>query len=406
MATILLNALAATAGGGLTYLRNVLPRLAKQAGAHRFIVLVPDLSVAPKLPESASLSVETIPAGGGLLGRLWWEQWHLRKFVRTRGVDVLVALGNFALLNSPVPQILLNRNALYFSPQFSADLWRRGARRAWLMHQFKSQLARLSIRQADCNVTPTTAFAKQMQAAGFAQTRFEVIPFGFDAALFTANPQPLPPSLTAKLKPGCLRVLYVSHYNYFRNFETLLRAWPLIKAQMRARAGKETQLVLTTDLKRGAVYGGYDATAAAELIEQLGIGDDIAMLGSVPYEQLHALYRACNVFVCPSYAESFGHPLVEALASGLPVVAANLPVHREVCGEAAIYFNVFNERSLAAQCVHTLREPALQTQLRNRGLRRSHNFSWDAHCQHLLQLIQRLARPAIHPPAAGSLPLV
>lgn len=387
--TVLLNALAATAGGGITYLRNVLPRLTEQAGAHRFIVLVPEINVAPKV--SGPISIETIPAGG-LLARLWWEQWHLRAFVRARGVDVLVALGNFALFNAPVPQILLNRNALYFSPQFSADLWQRGCYRDWLLHQFKSQLARLSIRQADFNATPTAAFAAQIRASGFDQTKFDVLSFGFDAAIFTANPAPLPPALAAQLKSDCLRVLYVSHYNYFRNFETLLRAWPLVKEQVQARTGKAVQLVLTTDLKRGAVYGGYDATMAAALIDELSIAADIAMLGSVSYEHLHALYRACDLFVCPSYAESFGHPLVEAMASGVPVLAADLPVHREVCGDAALYFDVFDERALAAQAARVLRESALHAQLRERGQRRSRDFSWDWHCQQLLGLIDRAAQ--------------
>jgi glycosyltransferase involved in cell wall biosynthesis len=326
---------------------------------------------------------------------LWWEQWHLRTFLRKHGVDVLVALGNFALLNSPVPQLLLNRNALYFSPQFSADLWRRRCYRDWLVHKLKSQLARLSIRQAHCNVTPTAAFAQQIQAAGFAQAKFEIVPFGFDAATFTANPAPLSPALAAKLKPDCLRVLYVSHYNYFRNFETLLRAWPLVKEQVRARTGKAAQLVLTTEIKRGAVYGGYDATAAAALIEQLDIASDIAMLGSVPYDQLHQLYRACDLFVCPSYAESFGHPLVEAMASGLPVVAADLPVHREVCGAAASYFDVFDETALAVQCVRVLSEVGLQAQLREHGLQRSREFSWERHCQQLLALIERCAKQPV-----------
>ncbi len=392
MATILFNALATSAGGGVTYLRNVLPRLTRHASEHRFIVLVPDLDVVRRLDATAArISVETIMGRKSLLERLWWEQWYLRDFLRERVVDVLVALGNFALLNSPVPQVLFNRNALYFSPEFTRDLLARGAYAAWFGHKVKSWLARISIKQASINVAPSVALLNQLRlATNLPANRFVVLPFGFDQKQFTANPDFLTEQAAEKLnlQPNCRRLLYVSHYNYFRNFETLLRALPELKRTLRERAGLQLQLVLTTELKQGAVYGGYDATAAADLIDRLGVRDDIAMLGSVPYEQLHQLYRLCDAYVCPSYAESFGHPLVEAMAMGLPVVAADLPVHREICGPAAVYFDVFDEQALAEQCTRILTDVSLRSELCERGLQRSQKFSWDKHCRQLVELIR------------------
>ena len=64
-------------------------------------------------------------------------------------------------------------------------------------------------------------------------------------------------------------------------------------------------------------------------------------LGAVPYSQLHQVYRECSMYVAPAYAELFAHPLVEAMASGLPVVAADSAVHREICQDAALYFPRF-----------------------------------------------------------------
>lgn len=390
---MLLNALASTAGGGLTYLQNVLPRLS-QNDDYRYYVLVPPEQLESYQRFAGSrLQIETTSIVGGAWARVCWEQTGLRHFIKARQVDVLVSLGNFALFVSPVPQLLFNRNALYFTPYFKADLWRRGCYLDLLSHEVKSCLARLSISQARVNVTPTAAFARAIQAAGFAHKKFSVIPFGFDLARFTTNLEPLPEAQLLQLNRGadCLRVLCVSHYNYFRNFETLLRALPLIKREVQERTGQTVQLVLTTELQRGAVYGGYDATAAAELIERLGVGADIAMLGSVPYDKLHQLCRLCDVCVCPSYAESFGHPLLEAMALDVPVVAADLPVHREVCAEAALYFEIFDERALAAQCARALTEQPLRETLREQGRRRSQEFSWDEHCRQLTDLIRRCA---------------
>lgn len=391
---VLLNALASTAGGGVTYLRNVLPLLSRADESQSYLALVPSSQVA----NFASLSSERIKFEtveiNSTIKRMWWEQTGLRRLVKSEQLDVLVSLGNFALLASPVPQILFNRNDLLFSKEFERDLRHRNLRGELLAHRFKSWLARKSIKQATINVTPTAAFAERIRSNDkLSQVKIETLRFGFDADGFTANQQPLPNSLIAKLnlREDCRRVLYVSHYNYFRNFETLIRGLPDIKSRLKQQTGEDVQLVLTTNIQHGAVYGGYDATAAAELIDRLGMRDDIAMLGSVDYGNLHQLYKLCDVFVCPSYSESFGHPLVEAMASGVPVVSSNLPVHREVCGDAAIYFDVFDGKNLAEQCVRVLADKSLNNQLSSRGLQRSREFSWREHVCQLTALIARVA---------------
>ncbi|MGH6631390.1 MAG: glycosyltransferase, partial [Burkholderiales bacterium] len=229
------------------------------------------------------------------------------------------------------------------------------------------------------------------QSGGLRDVRFEILPFGFDLQTFTNGGATLTAGQLAMLKPGedRRRLLYVSHYNYFRNFETLIRALPAIEEQVWQAEKKNVQLVLTTDIRQGAVYGGYDSTEAAKLIDQLGVRDSIAMLGPVEYGHLHQLYGVCDLFVCPSYSESFGHPLVEAMALGVPVVSANLPVHREVCGDAALYFKVFDETELAEKAVLALTDANLAQTLSERGLGRSKQFSWDQHVRKLIRLIER-----------------
>jgi glycosyltransferase involved in cell wall biosynthesis len=391
-AQVLINALASTAGGGVTYLRNVLPKLAQHGVDFCYYVLVPPAHWADYASlANTKVRIETISIRGGLPGRWWWEQTALRRVLKKERIAALVSLGNFGLVAAPVPQVLFNRNALYFSPEFTRDLWGRGEYVNCFEHQIKSWLARFSIKTADLNVAPSEAFLKQLQlVTASSSNQFATLPFGFDLEQFTADSEPLPARVREKLnlKPNCRRLLYVSHYNYFRNFETLLRALPALKCALAAQGGLQLQLVLTTDLKPGAVYGGYDASAAAVLIEQLNISDNIAMLGDVPYEQLHQLYRLCDGYVCPSYAESFGHPLVEAMALGLPVAAADLPIHREMCGTAALYFDVFNEWALAEQCARLLTDEQLRTGLVERGRQRSQDFSWDKHCQQLVALIR------------------
>ncbi len=394
MTSVLINAMASTAGGGITYLRNVLPRLNVNARGHDYLVLVPAEHAADYAGcAGEKVRIETAPVRGNLPARLWWEQTGLRGYLKLGKIDVLVSLGNFALFASPVPQILFNRNDLYFSDYFVRDLRSRGRYGQLIGHIVKSHLARASIRQADTNVAPTKAFADRIRAVtGSDEDNFEVLHFGFDPNLFTSGQETLPADQLNRLNlnDDCFRLLYVSHYNYFRNFETLIRALPAIRRGIKERTGKQTQLVLTTDLKRGAVYGGYDATGAAELIDRLGVRDGIAMLGGVSYQKLHRLYRLCHLFVCPSYSESFGHPLLESMASGVPVAAANLPVHREVCGDAAVYFDLFDEAALAERVMQVLTDPDLSQTMILKGQARVACFSWDAHVDRLEQLIDQI----------------
>jgi glycosyltransferase involved in cell wall biosynthesis len=116
-------------------------------------------------------------------------------------------------------------------------------------------------------------------------------------------------------------------------------------------------------------------------------------LGTVPYRLLHHLYRACQIYVTPSYAESFAHPLIEAMSSGLPVVASDLPVHREICGDAALYFPRFSPQAFAEQVMRIQQSPALSEALSSNGLRRARDFSWKDHVDRLLLLAQNLIRP-------------
>ncbi|MCI0524066.1 MAG: glycosyltransferase family 4 protein [Acidobacteria bacterium] len=393
MYRVLINALASTAGGGITYLRNVLPRLDRFDRQNQYFVLAPPESLRGN-PEfnSGRVIVETISTRGGAMGRMLWEQTRLHHYIKSRNIDALVSLGNFALLGSRVPQVLFSRNDLYFSSDFERDLKSRKQYGALAAHYLKSLIARISIKRAEINVTPTAAFANRIRARdGFSEANFEALHFGFDPEIFTANDEPLPEWQLARLRPheDRRRLLYVSHYNYYRNFETLIHALPIIKKKIAEIEGKKIMLALTTDIRRGAVYGGYDATETADLIDELGVREDIAMLGAVDYAKLHQIYRACDVFVCPSYSESFGHTLLEAMASGLPVVTADRDVNREVCGDAALYFDTFNERELAERCVSMLVNRNLRTERRDRGLERSTMFSWDAHVSKLVQLIGR-----------------
>ncbi len=388
MIRLFINGLAASAGGGLTYLRNAIPHLARRPDAETTVLLNP--AIRREFGELPNISFVEIPESPGALRRFVREQTELPKLIRQSGAQLLISAGNFALWNSPVPQILLSRNSLYTSSDFLRDVRARGDFAIWADTLVKGWLARQSIRRADITIAPSAAFAQELTE--WSGRKVLSLHHGFDQDVFTGGAAPLPSSVQSQLEQGkdALRLLFVSHYNYYRNFETLLRAVPILSSRLR---GKKVKLLLTCQLKSGENPGTYRTESAAALANRLRQGADVVELGTIPYRSLHHLYRACHIYVTPAYAESFAHPLVEAMSSGLPVVASDLPVHREICGDAGIYFPRFSPAALADRVMQIQESPELAEELSRHGQRRARDFSWSEHVERLLVLAVELTRP-------------
>ena len=89
--------------------------------------------------------------------------------------------------------------------------------------------------------------------------------------------------------------------------------------------------------------------------------------------------------------ESIGDsPLVEAMASGVPIVASDLPVHREICGDAARYAPTFSPQGFAEEILSVIGSPQQKQQLAEAGRRRSAKFSWVDHVDQICRIAKQL----------------
>jgi len=380
---LFINSLAASAGGGLTYIRNVIPRLAVEPGVEVTVAVSGNLQQEfSSFPNVRFLNLQMSAPRRFLL-----EQSELPKLIRQHRCDVLLSAGNFAIRKSPVPQILLSRNSVYTSDDFYRDLLERREYRTWLDTRIRGVLAKKSIQWSDATVAPSEAFAEDLRR--WTGKPICAIHHGFDRDAFTQDGSPLSPDVETKVRGGevALTLLFVSHYNYYRNFETLLRALPILQKKLLKRP---LRLLLTCRLVEGTNPGAYHPERAARLVETLGIRDVVIELGSVPYQSLHHLYRRADIYVTPAYTETFAHPLVEAMSSGLPVVASDIPVHREICGQAAKYFPRFSPDALAERVIEVANSTEISTTLAREGERRSQEFSWKKHVEAILRLANSL----------------
>lgn len=109
----------------------------------------------------------------------------------------------------------------------------------------------------------------------------------------------------------------------------------------------------------------------------LGVDPHITWSGYVPEAELPQAYRAADVFVLPSRYEGFGLPVLEAMASGTPVICSNTSSLPEVAGEAALLIDPLRVESLAGAMREVVVSPELRTEMARKGLAQAARFSWD-----------------------------
>jgi glycosyltransferase involved in cell wall biosynthesis len=106
-------------------------------------------------------------------------------------------------------------------------------------------------------------------------------------------------------------------------------------------------------------------------------------------EEYHEVLTSATALVTASRAEGFGLPLVESMAVGTPVVVSDIPVFREIGGDAAVYFDPTSPESFAAG-VRSLEESGRWQELSRRSVARAANYSWDASARALLEVLERV----------------
>ncbi|MCU0723876.1 MAG: glycosyltransferase family 4 protein [Planctomycetes bacterium] len=160
-------------------------------------------------------------------------------------------------------------------------------------------------------------------------------------------------------------LLYTGNHSPHKNLKTLLEALALLVGE-----GRDLRLVVTGPRDR-------HTPAVAERVKSLGLEPRVRFTGTVPDDDLFALYAEARALVFPSLYEGFGIPPLEGFACGVPVVASNAASIPEVVGDAALLADPRDAGAFRAAIARVLDEPALRADLVARGRRRLEAFSWE-----------------------------
>lgn len=319
--------------------------------------------------------------------RVWWDQTELNRVARSEHVDAIWCLLGFGSLRPPVPQVVFQRNAVYYCEGYLQSL--PFAEQAQLA--LRRALQYSAMRASAAVVTPTDAMREMIlkKHASLAGRLFYTLPHAFEASSLEMG-EGLGGRLEEELRAVAHDVftfVFVGHLQPYKRLDVLLEALLKVRTEMPER---RVRVLLT--IAREDWAQGYDAFVRT--VDHLGLGDVVVILGKVSAGAIGSVYRAGQALLYTSVCESFGWPLLEAASLGLPVLAADVPVNREMAGEGALYFAPGQSSELAQQMCRLVLDAQLRSSISENGRRRfaAKALGWKAYVHRLLDLTARVTQ--------------
>lgn len=246
-----------------------------------------------------------------------------------------------------------------------------------LQHFGYSAVLRQSVRKAERIIVPSTATKASLQSMFPGSERKVVV--NYEAA--DENFGKL--KLTQKEIKQVLEkyrlqkpfLLYVGNSFPYKNVTIILQALKTLPKEVKLFAPSAQNKFLER-LKEKA--------------KELGVGNRVIFPGYVEDRELAAIYQSAGCFIFPSLAEGFGLPGLEAMSLGLPVVASDIPVFKEVYGDAAVYFDPKDATDLAGRVNLVLSEKKIQEKYIDLGFKQVRKYSWEKFGQKTWSVFQEV----------------
>lgn len=358
----------ARGGGGFTYIVNVLPTLVRLAPDDRFLLLVRSPDIEAAMPDAPNLEVQRLPEMSRI-ERLYHILVGAPRIARRWRPDLYFSVAELVPRRLPCPSVASFRNPnIVDVKRHDWPLYQRV--RLGILHR----VALVSARSCERILFVSEDSASWMgDDLGIPAAKRVVVHHGIDATAWRQ---------AARRSPhGRPYILSVSSVYRYKNYVRLIEAW----ADLARRIPDPPDLVIIGD--------DQDAPYSLEMERARSatgpLAERIHILGHVPYAQVRDYYAGAVMSVFPSYLETFGHPLLEAMASRLPLVAADIPVFREIAGDAALYADPMRPERIADAMQRAL-DPEVREHLVSRGDARVCEFSWVRSAEGHLALFREL----------------
>jgi len=343
-----------TKGGMETYTRELYRHLGRLDTGLEFVALASkegarlDLSWFPGEVISSRISGENrfVWAFGELIASSWTA--------RRRKADLVHSPATLGPMWTSMPTVITIHDMLYWShPELmTTPLYTRPV--MWMEKRGAANAAHV-ITVSDVSADEIVKFL------GFPRERLHVVP--------EAAEHPVTAPSTGRTTENM--VLGSGQRRPHKNWDSLIRALALVEEEVRPR------LVIT---------GGRGEDPLAPVVAEVGMENWVDLRGWVDDTELADLRSRARAMAFPTLAEGFGLPVLEAMAGGLPVIASDLPVLREVGGDAALWFDPRDLRSIADALRTVSTRPEILPGMAAAGLAQAGQFSWDRAARETLEV--------------------
>ena len=344
-------------GGTETYIRNLVKSLIELDSYNTYYIFINKESAGTFEQLASRIHIVLCPVrASNRPARILWEQFILPFQILRNKIDVLLSAGMTA------PFFRLSRSILVIYDLQHINQPQNFSR----FHLFfLKTIIYLSAKTANGVITISDHVKKDIiKHYKIAPEKIMVGHLAVDHDLFFPLGGEDTASIRTKYDLPERYLLYAAALLPHKNHERLLQAFKEIKDEMAGR-----KLVFT-----GAWEKGYDKIV--QMVSALGLQKDVILLGWLPFEDIPAVYRGAELFVYPTLHEGFGLPVLEAMASGVPVICSRIEPLTEVAGDAAFFIDPYDHSDIARGISSVLKDKSLRMKLIEKGRLKAKEFTW------------------------------
>lgn len=339
------------------YTRNLFAHLAKIDKKNRYILVVPEKVDGMKFPKN--ISIKILPEnhiGSAGMRKTWWEQVTVPKYFKKNKFEVAF----FPYPCNPWANDWKKNKIKTIVTVHDCIPWMLKEYRKGFLSRMYHYQTKKAVKNADIVFTVSKASKEDIvKVCGVNNKKVHVVYNDADDIF----KKPISEKLNLK-KHGFF--LYVGGYDVRKNVKYLVDEYD-----------SKLPLVLAGGaLFKNKLYSSIDVSKKQNIIKT----------GFLTEEKLAAMYRNCYAFINLSSYEGFNIPIIEAANCGAPLILSDIPVHREIAGNFAMYVNINHKSSLSA-ALEKIANPKIREKYCAKSLKLAKKYSWETSAHYVKDVL-------------------
>lgn len=307
-----------------------------------------------------------------------WEQFALPKAALAEGCDLLHCTSNTGPIKSKVPLITIVHDMIYME---SISIFKKGG--TWyqkLGNMYRRYVVPRIIKNSKC-ITTVSNYERERMAQFFklSDKKLRTVYNGVGEHFKPVVENDVLENAKSKYKLPDDFLFFLGNTDPKKNTPNVLKAF----AEFNEKSTKKYKLVMLD----------YDEGALQKVLSDVGhpeIRKDIHLTGYVANSDLPAIISQCSIFLYPSMRESFGIPILEGMACGVPVITSNTSSMPEIAEDAAHIVDPRKSDEIKDGIIKILEDKSYRDELCKKGIERAKVFSWKAMAEHYLSLYKEI----------------